>query len=41
MKYHSITKRIKGLLKVITPSLIGRVGVGLLPIVGEGQGWGQ
>ncbi len=30
MKDHSIKNRIKRLLKVITPSLIGRVGVGLL-----------
>ena len=38
MKYHSIKKRIKWLLKVTTPSLIGRVGVGLLfPLVATAQ----
>ena len=35
MKDHSIKKRIKWLLKVITPSLIGRVGVGLFPLIGS------
>ena len=38
MKYHPIKKRIKGLLNVITPSLIRSVGVGLLfPIVASAQ----
>ena len=35
MKDQSIKNRIKWLLKVITPSLIGRVGVGLFPLIGS------
>ena len=39
MKDHSIKNQIKRLLKVITPSLIGRAGVGLLlfPLAASAQ----